>query len=90
MKKAELVKAIAKKAELTKKEVEAVFKAFEEIVNEELITGKTDYISVGELGRFVVVEVPEKKARNPRTGEEITIPAYKKLKFKVSKAYRKL
>ena len=90
MKKAELVKAIAKKAELTKKEVEAVFKAFEEVVNEELITGKTDYISVGELGRFVVVEVPEKKARNPRTGEEITIPAHKKLKFKVSKAYKKL
>jgi len=38
-----------------------------------------------ELGTFSVVERAPRKGRNPKTGEEIEIPAKKVVKFKASK-----
>lgn len=42
-------------------------------------------ICLGELGKFDVKEVAARKARNPRTGETIDVPAKRVMKFKVSK-----
>lgn len=53
-----------------------------------------DFVSEGEevsiygLGMFKVDVKEEHEARNPSTGDTITIPAHKTVKFKVSKALK--
>lgn len=42
-------------------------------------------VNFGDLGKFEVKEVDARKARNPRTGETIDVPAKRAMKFKVSK-----
>ena len=90
MTKAELVALLANETELTKKDVERVLQALEYIIESKLINGNEDYIPLGGLGKFVIVDVPERKVRNPQTGEEKIAPAHKKLKFKVSRKYKKI
>ena len=86
MNKAELVAAIADKAELSKKDAENFLKGFEEAVTEELMKdGKIQLVG------FMTLEVAERAARegrNPSTGETIKIPASKTVKFKVGKALK--
>ncbi|MFG6375034.1 MAG: HU family DNA-binding protein [Desulfovibrio sp.] len=44
-------------------------------------------ISFMGFGTFKIVDRAERKARNSRTGEEVTVPAKKTLVFKPSKAF---
>lgn len=48
------------------------------------LTASGEEITLGKLGKFVVVERAERKAHNPRTGETFTVPAKKVVKFKES------
>ena len=68
----------------TKTEAERKMKAFLETVEEALVKGE-EVIFTG-WGKWEVVEKAERIGRNPQTGEEITIPARKAIKFKVGKA----
>lgn len=86
MNKAELVAAIADKAEISKKDVEVSLKAFTEVVAEELKKGEK--IQLVGFGTFEVSERAARTGRNPRTKEEITIPASKAPKFKAGKALK--
>ena len=45
-------------------------------------------VTIKGFGIFKVVEVAERKGRNPQTGDEITIPAHKKIVFKPSKQFK--
>jgi len=86
MNKAELVAAIADKAELSKKDAEKFLKGFEDAVTESLTAGGKI-----QLVGFMTLEVAERAARegrNPSTGETIKIPASKTVKFKVGKALK--
>lgn len=86
MNKAELVSAIADKAELSKKDAEKFLKGFEEAVTEDLSNGGKI-----QLVGFMTLEVAERAARegrNPSNGETIKIPASKTVKFKVGKALK--
>ena len=86
MNKAELVAAMAEKAELSKKDAEAALKAFTDVVAEELKKGEKI-----QLVGFGTVEVSERAARtgrNPQTGAEMTIAASKAPKFKAGKALK--
>jgi len=83
MTKAELVAKIAEKAGTTKKEADAVIKAFVEAMHE--LFKKEEMLRIPGLGTFKVVVRSARKGRNPRTGEEIEIPARKMLAFKPSK-----
>ena len=47
-----------------------------------------EQVSLPGLGTFKAVDRPERKGRNPQTGEEIRIPATKVVKFTPSKALR--
>ena len=47
---------------------------------------KDKVLRVPNLGTFQLRSVKRRKARNPRTGEEITIPARNKVAFKPAKA----
>ncbi|MCL1924978.1 MAG: HU family DNA-binding protein [Defluviitaleaceae bacterium] len=86
MNKAELVSSLAEKTNLTKKDAEKFLKAFEESVTESLINhGKMQLIGFMSLE---VSDRPERPGRNPQTGEAMTIPASKTVKFKVGKALK--
>jgi len=88
MNKAELVAAIADKAELSKKDAEAALKAFTDVVAEELKKGEK--IQLVGFGTFEVSERAARTGRNPQTGEEMTIPASKAPKFKAGKTLKDL
>ena len=88
MNKAELVSAIADKAELSKKDADAALKAFTDVVAEELKKGEK--IQLVGFGTFEVSERAARTGRNPQTGEEMTIPASKAPKFKAGKALKDL
>ena len=86
MNKTELVAAIAKKTELSKKDAEKALKAFTDVVAEELKKGEK--IQLVGFGTFEVSERAARTGRNPQTGKDIVIPASKSPKFKAGKALK--
>ena len=86
MNKTELVASVAEKAGLTKKDAEKAVNALFESVQQELIAGgKVQMIG---FGTFEVKERAARKGRNPRTGQDIEIPASKNPVFKAGKALK--
>ncbi|MCD3217332.1 HU family DNA-binding protein [Clostridium botulinum C] len=88
MNKTELVNLMAEKAGLTKKDTELALKAFIESVEEALKEGKK--IQLIGFGTFETRERAERKGRNPRTKEEITIPASLVPAFKTSGKFKEI
>ena len=80
MTKAEFVEKIYTKANLTSKaQAEAALDATLETVMESLMDG--DSVVFTGFGSFKVADRAARKGRNPRTGEELVIPATKVVKF---------
>ena len=74
MKKSELVEQVKVKAHLaSKKESERAIDAVFDTIREVLVAG--DKIQLIGFGTFEVKERAARRGRNPRTGEEIEIPA---------------
>ena len=71
--KSELVSAIAAKSGLSKADAESALNAFQEVLVESL--GNGDAVKVTGLLSAERVERAARTGRNPRTGEEIEIPA---------------
>lgn len=69
----ELVSAIAERANLTKVQADAALAAFQDVLVESL--GKGEPVKVTGLLSVERVERAARTGRNPRTGEEIEIPA---------------
>lgn len=86
MNKTELIVALAQKAEITKKDAEKAVNAFVEVVSDALKA--CEKVQLVGFGTFEAKERPARVARNPRTGEEITIEASKTASFKVGKALK--
>ena len=84
--KAELVDRVAKKTQLTKKEVSATVEALFETIQEALKAGEK--VQVIGFGTFEVRERAARKGRNPQTGKEIKIKASKVPAFKAGKALK--
>jgi len=84
--KAELITSIADKSGLTKKVSEKVLNAFMQSVNEALMKGEK--VQLVGFGTFEVRQRKERKGRNPRTQEEMIIPASKAPVFKAGKALK--
>ena len=85
MNKTELVAAMAKDTNLSKKDVEAVLKSFIDVVTDELKKGEK--IQLVGFGTFEV-STRAARGRNPQTGETMTIEASKSPKFKAGKALK--
>lgn len=86
MKKDELIRSVASKCDFTNKDVTAVVNTlFEEITNA-LIAGED--VKVSDFGKLSVSERKARVCRNPKTGEEIKVPANKSAKFTPSKALK--
>lgn len=86
MNRVELIAAVAQAADLSKKDTEAVLKAFTEVVAEELKNGGK--VQLVGFGTFEVGERAAREGRNPKTGETMTIEASKAPKFKAGKALK--
>ncbi len=86
MNKVDLISAVAKQAELSKKDaglaVEAVFDAISEALE------KGDKVQLIGFGTFDVSERAAREGRNPRTGETMKIAASKAPRFKAGKALK--
>ena len=86
MNKTELIEVVAQKADLNKKNAEAAVNAVIAAMEEALVAGE----KVQLIG-FGTIEVKSKAARtgrNPATGETITIPASKQIKFSAGKTLK--
>lgn len=86
MNKADLIKSISEKGDITRVDAEKALNAFIESVEEALVGG--DKVQLVGFGSFEVRERAERKGRNPQTKEEITIKASKAPVFKVGKALK--
>lgn len=86
MNKSELITNIAEKSGLTKKDAEAALKALIESVVEAL--ENKDKIQLVGFGTFETKERAERVGRNPRTKEEIIIPASVVPVFKAGKEFK--
>ena len=86
MNKTELIAAIAEKSGLSKKDSEAAVVAAIAAITEALKA--EDMVQIVGFGAFEVKERPARKARNPKTGEEIQIGARRSPMFKPGKALK--
>jgi len=82
MNKAELIDAVAKKADLSKKDTDATLNAFMEVVKETL--KKEEKISLVGFGTFQINNRKATTGVNPQTKAKINIPAKKVAKLKFS------
>lgn len=87
MTKTELIKAIAKSgAASTLQEAGTALDAIFEALKDCLVAGEP--INFQNFGTFKIEERSARKGRNPRTGEEIDIPAQKTVKFSPAKSLK--
>lgn len=86
MNKAELINAAADKAGLSKKDTEAAVDAAIKAITEALAAG--DKVQLVGFGSFEIRARAARIGRNPKTKEEIKIPASKVPVFKPGKALK--
>ena len=83
MNKAELINAVAASADVSKKDTQAVITAMLDTITEALKQG--DKVQLVGFGSFEVKKRAARIGRNPRTKEEIEIPATVLPVFKAGK-----
>ena len=83
MTKMEFILRMEEKTEMKASDILKMYNAFVETLTEGLIEGKS--VQIDRVGSFTIRECVERIGRNPRTGEQITIPATKRIVFKASK-----
>ena len=86
MTKAELVARMAHDAGLTKRQAEQVVDTLLDSIQTALSRGES--LSLVGFGRFSVLARAARKGRNPRTGQDIMIPARRTAKFNAGKGLR--
>lgn len=86
MNKAELVSAVAEKADMSKKDAEKAVKAVFDVIEQTL--AQSEKVQLVGFGTFEVKDRAERTGRNPQTKETILIPAAKVPGFKAGKALK--
>jgi DNA-binding protein HU-beta len=88
MNKAELIAAMAERAELSKKDAEKALTAFIDTVTDTLKEGEK--VSLVGFGTFEARERAARVGINPRTKEKMNILATKTPSFKAGKAFKEV
>jgi len=78
MNKREIIDELSERAFTTRKQTNAILESLIEIASREAVNG----FALPGLCKFELVDRKARKGRNPRTGEEIDIPASKSLKIR--------
>ena len=86
MNKTELIAAVAAKAELSKKDAEKALNATIDTITAALVEGEK--VQLVGFGSFETKTREARTGRNPRTGENIEIAAYRTPAFKAGKALK--
>lgn len=86
MNKKSLASDIANKFDLSQKTAQEIVDSVFDEIKECLVTGGT--VDISKFGKYQVAERKERQGVNPATGEKITIPASKTIKFKLSKTLK--
>ena len=86
MNKTQLIAAVAEAASISKKDAETAVSAVIASITESLANGEK--VQIAGFGTFEVRERGERVGRDPRTSEEITIPASKAPAFKAGRALK--
>ena len=82
MTKAQLIAALAEKADITKEQAKLVLEGLAELA----YAGADAGFTIPGIGKLVKVDRAARMGRNPATGETIEIPAKTVLKFRIAKA----
>ncbi len=88
MTKADIFELIVEKSGFTGKDVRIIVEGFLQEIRNCLVEGK--HLEIRGLGTFKVKNYKARKARNPKTGQEVHVPAMKKAVFKVSRELNKM
>jgi nucleoid DNA-binding protein len=86
MTKSQLVQKLAEATELSKKQSDAVLQKLVDLTVGSVRKG--DPVKIPGLGTFRKVQTKARMGRNPQTGEQIKIPARKKVRFSVAKTFK--
>ncbi len=86
MNKGELVEAIATKADVTKKDADAILTAVLDTILETVASGEK--VSLVGFGTFEVRDRQAREGRNPATGATIQIPATRVPAFSAGKQFK--
>ncbi len=86
MNKSQMIKAVAEKSDLSQKQIAETWGLIEATILETLNAGER--VQLSGFGTFEVRERAERKGRNPKTGEVVTVPACKYLAFASAKAVK--
>jgi DNA-binding protein HU-beta len=86
MTKTQLVAAVADAMGGDKKTANAALDAIAAVVSREVASGGT--VTIPGLGKVACKARPERQVRNPATGETMTKPADKQVKFAIAKALK--
>ena len=86
MNKAELINAVADKADLSKADAGRAVDAFVEVITKAL--KKNDKVSLVGFGTFAIRKRAARTGRNPKTGAPLKISASKNPSFKAGKALK--
>ena len=86
MNKVELISAVAKHADLSKKDAEEAVKCVFDSISAALEKG--DKVQIMGFGTFETTDRAAREGRNPRTGETMTFAASKVPAFKAGKALK--
>ena len=88
MNKAELISAVAMKADVSKKDAEAVITATLDVITAAL--QECEKVQLVGFGSFEVKKRAARIGRNPKTKESIEIPASKRPSFTAGKALKEI
>ncbi|MGP1385509.1 MAG: HU family DNA-binding protein [Thainema sp.] len=86
MNKGELVDAVASKAEVTKKQADAVITATVEAIMDAVSSGQK--VTLVGFGSFEPRERKAREGRNPKTGDKMEIPATTVPAFSAGKLFK--
>ena len=86
--KAEIVEEVNEKLGLTKKDIARVIDLFFDIIKEGLRDGK--HIELRGFGTFEVKTREEREARNPKTGQSVTVPKRRVPYFRPGKELKEI
>ena len=85
MNKGELIEALAKKCDMTKKDASEAIDMTFDLIKKNVKRGG---VNIAGFGSWQVSKRKARMGRNPQTGESIKIPAGKSVRFRPGKAFK--